>query len=134
MLDGFRAEARRVRRWPFCFKVAALLLAASLLGGQWLQRQHGGAVTRRVMQMASAVCPAAAPAITHLTVADGARVLDRTVLAAAFDWNDGGNRCRERTRVIVPGYRGRNGTPIVRSTASAAGRRACNKSLCTNEI
>lgn len=96
-----RAEARRIRHWPFCFKAAALLLTASLLGGQWWQQQTGGAPTNYLTHIASIVCPAAAPEVIHLTVADGARVLDQLSMAATLDWYNGGNRCSYRSSVPV---------------------------------
>ncbi|MEH3100594.1 hypothetical protein [Sphingomonas adhaesiva] len=85
------------RRFPLVFRVAAGLLLAALIVGQWWQRQSAGSIAGWVPAMAAVHCPAAAVHRSG-TIADSARTLDGWGYAVLADliFRDGRDRCRRQ--------------------------------------
>ena len=83
------------RRMPLVFRLAAGLLLATLIAGQWWQRQPAGTIAGWVPTMAEVYCPAAAIHRSG-TIADSARTLDGWAYAVIGDaiFRDGRDRCR----------------------------------------
>jgi len=86
------------RRMPLVFRLAAGLLLATLIAGQWWQRQRAGSIAGWVPAMAAVHCPAAAIHRSG-TIADSARTLDDWGYAVLGDliFRDGRDRCRRQS-------------------------------------
>lgn len=87
------------RRFPWVFRMAAALLLASVIAGQWWQRQPAGEVSLAMLTVITAQCPAAVDQHPGRTsVADSARALDRWGYArlAELVRRDGRDRCRRQ--------------------------------------
>lgn len=87
---------------PRVFRLAAALLLAASIVGQWWQRQPVGSITGWVLAMAEVQCPGAIVRRSG-TVADSARTLDRWGYAVVADLalRDGRERCRAGRRRSV---------------------------------
>ena len=87
------------RRLPWVFRMAAALLLASVVAGQWWQRQPAGELSLAVLTIIAAHCP---PAVDQhngrISVADSARALDRWGYARLSELvrRDGRDRCRRQ--------------------------------------
>lgn len=87
------------RRYPWVFRMAAALLLASVVAGQWWQRQPAGELSLAMLTIIAAHCPAAAHSQPgRISVADSARALDRWGYARLTEMvrRDGRNRCRRQ--------------------------------------
>ncbi len=87
------------RRYPWVFRIAAALLLLSVIAGQWLQRQPAGEASLAMLTVIAAHCPAAvAQQNGRISVADGARALDRWGYARLIELVrcDGCDRCRRQ--------------------------------------
>jgi len=87
------------RRFPWVFRMAAALLLASVIAGQWWQRQPAGEVGLAVLTIIAAHCPAAARRKPgSISVADSARALDRWGYARLIELvlRDDRDRCRRQ--------------------------------------
>jgi hypothetical protein len=91
------------RPFPTVFRLAAALLLAALIFGQWWQRQPLEPVGRGMMAVMAELCPAAT-ARRAVSVADSARAVDR--VASALVGNalsrDSRDRCRVGKKGEVP--------------------------------
>jgi hypothetical protein len=66
------------RRLPWVFRMAGALLLASVVAGQWWQRQPAGELSLAMLTVIAAHCPAAVDQHPgRISVAAGARALDR---------------------------------------------------------
>jgi hypothetical protein len=85
------------RRVPLVFRLSAGLLLATLIAGQWWQRQPAGSIAGWVPAMAAMHCPAAVVQRSG-TIADSARTLDGWGYAVLGDliFSDGRDRCRRQ--------------------------------------
>ena len=72
-----------VRRLPFVFRAAIMLLVVAAAAGTWWQHQPTGSGTGDIIAFVRRACPAARVAVPHPTVADGAHALDRWAWAIA---------------------------------------------------
>lgn len=93
----------RRRPFPTVFRLVAALLLAALVLGQWWQRQPLGAVGRGIVAVMAELCPAAT-AHRVVSVADSARAVDHlafAVLGNALS-RDSRDRCRVRKNGEVP--------------------------------
>ncbi len=87
------------RRYPWVFRIAAALLLLSVVAGQWWQRQPAGEVGHAMLTVITAHCPAAIDQHPGgISVADGARALDRWGYARLIELvrHDGRDRCRRQ--------------------------------------
>jgi hypothetical protein len=87
------------RRYPWVFRIAAVLLLASVVAGQWWQRQPAGEVGLAMLAVIAAHCPDAIDQQPRrISVADSARALDRWGHArlAELVRRDGRDRCRRQ--------------------------------------
>ncbi len=87
------------RRYPWVFRIAAALLLASVVAGQWWQRQPAGEVGLAMLTIIAARCPAAVDQHNgKISVADSARALDRWGYARLIEMvrRDGRDRCRRQ--------------------------------------
>lgn len=75
----------RLRQMPLVFRIAVAMLLAAFAGGQFLQRQPAGSLTRGLIASAARACPSAAFRGKRATVADGAHALDRAVYRRIAD-------------------------------------------------
>jgi hypothetical protein len=85
------------RRFPWVFRIAAALLLASVIAGQWRQRQPAGEASLAMLTIIAAHCPAAVDQHPgRISVADSARALDRWGYACLIELvrHDGRDRCR----------------------------------------
>ncbi len=85
------------RRYPWVFRIAAVLLLASVVVGQWWQRQPVGEVGLAMLTIITAQCPAAIDQQPRrISVADSAHALDRWGYArlAEVVRRDGRDCCR----------------------------------------
>ena len=73
------------RRVPMVFRFAAALLLIAAAAGAWWQHQPGGGATRLLLHGLARHCPAAVRITGPVTVATGARALDRVAWAMLFD-------------------------------------------------
>ena len=84
-------------RYPWVFRIAAVLLLASGVVGQWWQRQPVGEVGLAMLTIITGHCPAAVDQLNgRISVADSARALDRWGYARLTEMvrRDGRDRCR----------------------------------------
>jgi hypothetical protein len=88
------------RRYPWVFRLGAALVLASVVAGQWWQRQPAGEVGLAMLTIIAARCPAAIDQQRggRLNVADSARALDRWGYARLIELvrRDGRDRCRRQ--------------------------------------
>lgn len=73
------------RRVPLVFRIGITLLAIALVGGQINQHQPAGAWTKRQLAFVKRLCPSARHVEETVTVADGARALDRALYRRLAD-------------------------------------------------
>ncbi len=88
------------RRYPWVFRIAAALLLASVVAGQWWQRQPAGEVGLAVLTVIASRCPTAVDQHNdRISVADSARALDRWgyALLTELVHRDGRDRCRRQS-------------------------------------
>ncbi len=86
-------------RYPWVFRIAAALLLASVIAGQWWQRQPVGEVGLAMLTIIAAQCPAAVERQPgRINVADSARALDRWGYARLVELvrRDGRDRCQRQ--------------------------------------
>ena len=86
-------------RYPWVFRIAAVLLLASVVAGQWWQRQPAGEVGLAMLTIIATHCPAGAHRQPgRISVADSARALDRWGYARLIELvrRDGRDRCRRQ--------------------------------------
>lgn len=84
-------------RFPWVFRMAAALLLASVVAGQWWQRQPAGEASFAILTIIAAHCPAAVDQLNgRISVADSALALDRWGYARLTELvsRDGRDRCR----------------------------------------
>ncbi len=87
------------RRYPWVFRIAGGLLLASVVAGQWWQRQPAGEVGRAMLTVIAAHCPAAVDQHNgKISVADSAHALDRWGYARLAELLrcHGRDRCRRQ--------------------------------------
>lgn len=91
------------RPFPTAFRLAAALLLAALIFGQWWQRQPLGPVGRGMMSVMAELCPAAT-ARRAVSVADSASAVDRMMFAVLGNAlsRDSRDCCRVRKTGEVP--------------------------------
>ncbi len=86
-------------RYPWVFRLAAAMLVASVIAGQWWQRQPAGEASLAMLTIIAEHCPAAVDQQNgSISVADGARALDRWGYARLIELirRDGRDRCRRQ--------------------------------------
>lgn len=83
---------------PLVFRIAAVLIVASVVFGGWWQRQATGPNGRSFLISVAKVCPAAIPRSRRPSVADTAHALDQLAFLSAADllMQDGRSRCAAR--------------------------------------
>ena len=88
-----------LRRVPLWARMAAVALSASFGLGRALAVQPPGQFTAAILHTASMTCPAALPCSRSIQLADGARTLDRMVLAKTLEAVDARDRCGRKPSV-----------------------------------
>lgn len=78
-MNAIAQTGASLRRIPLVFRIGITLLAIALVGGQINQRQPAGAWTKRQLAFVKRMCPLARYIEGRVTVADGARALDRAL-------------------------------------------------------
>lgn len=81
------------RRVPLWARMVAIALSASLGLGRALASQPPGQMTAAILRKAATTCPSALPSSREIRIVDGARTLDRMVLAKILEEVDGLDRC-----------------------------------------